>query len=71
MVLGTQEKSAQCWPETPNETITPGDRISVTLLTSTPYAEYSIRKFEVKHVSDLHIHTNDHIYIICIAQFVA
>ena len=51
-----QEKCAQYWPETLNETITPGDRISVTLLTSTPYAEYSIKKFEVKHVNIFHIH---------------
>ena len=60
MVLAKQEKCAQYWPETLNEAITPGDRISVTLLTSTQYPEYSIRKFEVKHVSDFHIHKNEH-----------
>ena len=48
----TQDKCAQYWPESLNENITPGDRISVTLLASTPYAEYHIRKFLVKHVSD-------------------
>ena len=45
-----QEKSAQYWPESLSETITPGDRLSVTLSSSTPYAEYHVRKLLVKHV---------------------
>ena len=45
-----QEKSAQYWPESLSETITPGDRFSVTLSSSTPYAEYHVRKLLVKHV---------------------
>ena len=47
-----QEKSAQYWPESLSETITPGDRLSVTLSSSTPYAEYHVRKLLVKHVCD-------------------
>ena len=45
-----QEKSAQYWPGSLSETITPGDRLSVTLSSSTPYAEYHVRKLLVKHV---------------------
>ena len=52
--VSVQEKSAQYWPESLNECITPGDRVSVTLLSSTPFAEYHIRKFMINHVSDLH-----------------
>ena len=48
-----QEKSAQYWPESLSETITPGDRLSVTLSSSTPYAEYHVRKLLVKHVWDV------------------
>ena len=47
-----QEKSAQYWPGSLSETITPGDRLSVTLSSSTPYAEYHVRKLVVKHVCD-------------------
>ena len=48
-----QEKSAQYWPESLSETITPGDRLSVTLSSSTPYAEYHVHKLLVKHVWDV------------------
>ncbi|CAI7990937.1 Receptor-type tyrosine-protein phosphatase H [Geodia barretti] len=48
----TREKSAQYWPESLSETITPGDRLSVTLSSSTPYAEYHIRKLLVKHLTE-------------------
>ena len=49
-LLIPQEKSVQYWPESLNETITPEDRLSVTLSSSTPYAEYHVRKFLIKHV---------------------
>ncbi|CAI8039978.1 Receptor-type tyrosine-protein phosphatase zeta, partial [Geodia barretti] len=48
----TREKSAQYWPESLSETITPGDRLSVTLSSSTPYAEYHVRKLLVKHLTE-------------------
>ncbi|CAI8015245.1 Receptor-type tyrosine-protein phosphatase alpha [Geodia barretti] len=48
----TREKSAQYWPESLCETITPGDRLSVTLSSSTPYAEYYVRKLLVKHLTE-------------------
>ncbi|CAI8036774.1 Receptor-type tyrosine-protein phosphatase S, partial [Geodia barretti] len=48
----TREKSAQYWPESLSEIITPGDRLSVTLSSSTPYAEYHVRKLLVKHLTE-------------------
>ena len=51
-----QEKSAQYWPESLSETITPGDRLSVTLSLSTPYAEYHVRKLLVKNVWEWFLH---------------
>ena len=45
-----QEKSAKYWPENPNNTVTAGDCLTVTLSSSTPYAEYHIRNFLLKHV---------------------
>ena len=47
-----QEKSAMYWPETPNNTVTAGDSLTVTLSSSTPYAEYHIRNFLLKHVCE-------------------
>ena len=54
--MALQEKSAKYWPETPNGTITLSSGMNITLSSSTPYAEYHIRKFLIKHVR-LVVHT--------------
>ena len=38
------------WPETPNDVISPRDTLTVSLSSSTPYAEYTVRNFLLKHV---------------------
>ena len=47
-MLLLQEKCAQYWPEKLHDDITPGYKLSVTFLSSLPFAEYEIRKFRVK-----------------------
>ena len=39
------------WPKSLHDRITPGGRLSVTLTSATPYAEFQIRKFNVNNVS--------------------
>ena len=40
------------WPKSLHGRITPGGRLSVTLTSTIPYAEFQIRKFIVKSVSE-------------------
>ena len=47
-MLLLQEKCAQYWPEKLHDDITPGYKLSVTFLSSLPFAEYEIRKFRIK-----------------------
>ena len=47
-MLLLQEKCAQYWPEELYDDITPGYKLSVTFLSSLPFAEYEIRKFRIK-----------------------
>ena len=47
-----QEKCSEYWPKALHDRITPGGRLSVTLTSTIPYAEFQIRKFIVKSVSE-------------------
>ena len=51
-MLCQQEKSAMYWPGTLNETVNAGEGLSISLSSSTPYAEYHVRHFRLKHVCD-------------------
>ena len=46
-----QVKCEEYWPTKVGETIHPGNELSVTLTSMTPYAEYCIRKMTVSQVS--------------------
>ena len=58
-VICLQKKCEQYWPENIDETLTPGLNLSVTLTSILPYAEYEVRKFTVKDVSDLYSAVRD------------
>ena len=48
-----QERCFMYWPKSRYGSITPGEnKLSVTFLSSVPYAEYEIRHFTVKNVSN-------------------
>ena len=51
-----QNKCFQYWPETLHGNITPGNVLKITFSSSTPYAEYEVRKFRVKTVSSKYVH---------------
>ena len=49
-----QTKCVQYWPKELHDSITPGDKFSVTYTSTLPFAEYEIRKFKLKNVSRKH-----------------
>ena len=49
-----QTKCVQYWPKELHDSITPGDKFSVTYTSTLPFAEYEIRKFKLKNVSREH-----------------
>ena len=46
----TQVKCEEYWPTKVGESVHPGHELSISLTSTTPYAEYSIRKMTVTHV---------------------